>query len=375
MTNQLTHLPALICSNCRYDANSPTAQHCEVCGNPLNAEMPSDVRVRKTMSPLPWIGLSLLALLGVGIYAGWRMGMNAPHSDVNLGKSSDIRLYQSIQDVQNVPSGLFNYAGAVTFANLTAHGMHKAIAKSHPQFQLRYTESLHSKPGSGTASTLLIEGQTSFAQTARPLNDTEYSKAKTHGFKLEQVPIFIDGIAFYTHPGFKLPGLSLDKVQDIFMGKITNWKQVGGPNLVIKPFSQDPKASSVISLLLDEAKGQQIGSNVKIINDITDAIRKVAATPGGISYSSPSLIAHQKSVCALGLAKAGSTQYIPVFTNGQRINVEAIRKGTYPLTRRLFIVFRRDGTLDEKAGVAYTNLLLSQEGQRMIENAGFIPIR
>jgi phosphate transport system substrate-binding protein len=376
MANHLTHLPALTCPNCRYDANPPTAKHCEVCGHALNSGRTLPIRPRKTARVPPWITLGLLALLGLGSYIACKAWRIDPKPIMGMSTSSGIRPYNLIRDVENVPSGLFNYAGGVTFANLTAHGMHDVIAKAHPQFRLRYTESLHSKPGSGTASTLLINGQTSFAQTARPLNDQEYSKAQARGFSLEQVPVSLDGIAFYTHPDFKIPGLSLDQVQNIFMGKLTNWKQVGGPNLPIRPFSQDPQASSVISLLLDEAKGQRLGPNVRIIYSITDAIRKVANTPGGISYSSPSLILNQKTVCPLKLAKTGSKQYIPAFlANGKQVNIEALRVGTYPLTRRLFIVFRRDGTLDEQAGVAYTNLLLSNEGQRIIETAGFVPIR
>jgi phosphate transport system substrate-binding protein len=41
----------------------------------------------------------------------------------------------------------------------------------------------------------------------------------------------------------------------------------------------------------------------------------------------------------------------------------------------MFVVFRRNQTIDELAGVAYTNLLLSKEGQAMIQKAGFVPIR
>jgi phosphate transport system substrate-binding protein len=65
----------------------------------------------------------------------------------------------------------------------------------------------------------------------------------------------------------------------------------------------------------------------------------------------------------------------PFTDDGKLVNAAALRDGTYPLTRRLFVVIRRDRTLDETAGVAYSNLLLSKEGQQFIEKAGFVPIR
>jgi phosphate transport system substrate-binding protein len=365
----------LVCPNCRYDANSPSAELCEVCGHPLRAEKITSALPGTTpIIAIGSIGLALLLAVAGGTYFLGRNFGKAPKLAESISKSSSIRLYDSMQNVQDVPNGLFDYAGAVTFANLTAHGMHDAIAQKHPNFHLRYIEHINRKPGSGTAISLLINGQTSFAQSARPLKDAEYKVAKERGFLLEQVPVFIDGIAFYTHPGIKIPGLSINQVKNIFTGKITNWKQVGGPDRYIVPFSQDPKASSVIGLLLDESQGQHLSPNVEIISTITEAIRKVASTPGGISYSSPSLAINQKTVHPLGLAKKASMPYVS-FMKDHQINVAAFKNDTYPLTRRLFVVFRRDGTLDEKAGVAYANLLLSNEGQRMIEKAGFAAIR
>jgi len=52
-----------------------------------------------------------------------------------------------------------------------------------------------------------------------------------------------------------------------------------------------------------------------------------------------------------------------------------IQNGDYPLTRNIFVDIRRDGTFNEQAGVAYANLLLSWEGQRLVEQAGLIPFR
>ncbi|MGL5881120.1 MAG: phosphate ABC transporter substrate-binding protein, partial [Xenococcaceae cyanobacterium] len=56
-------------------------------------------------------------------------------------------------------------------------------------------------------------------------------------------------------------------------------------------------------------------------------------------------------------------------------NTTAFANGTYPLTRRLYIIVKRDGSVDERAGIAYTNLVFSEEGQQLVEQAGFAPLR
>lgn len=382
--------PTQVCPKCYYDGNPDTATHCDICKQPLKPENVLSSNSNTILWLVPLIAL-LLLLAGVG-YFFWRKDAVSPKTvgnpsspiakspqapplaSANNSHSSDIKLYNSMREVQNVPRGLFNYGGAHTFAALSSHGMNSAIALAHPEFRLRYTEPLNNKPGSGTGIAMLLDGKLSFSQSGRPLEDAEYSKARTYGFNLQQVPIAIDGITFYTHSDIPVDGLSVDQVQAIFMGKVTNWKQVGGPDLPVRPFSVDPKITSSIQILFEGVQGASLGRNVQLVRDYTEAIRNVASTPGGISYGSAPLAKGQQTILPLSLAKANSNQYVKPFTENNQVNAEAFRDGTYPLTRRLFVVIRRDRTPDEQAGVAYVNLLLSKEGQQLIEKAGFVSI-
>jgi phosphate transport system substrate-binding protein len=278
-----------------------------------------------------------------------------------------------MKDVPNVPKGLFNYHIAINFSTIIAHGMHDAMQKAHPEFQLRYTEPTQGKPGSATAIRMLIDGEVSLAQSARPLEDTEFSRAKSRNINIDQIPIAIDAVAFYTHPGITIPGLSLDQVKDIYLGKIKNWKEVGGPNLPIVLFSLDPKVTGAPKQALGDAV-EKMSSSVRLVRDHTDSVRQVGATSGAIGLGAGLNIIGQKSVRVLSLAKANSNQYVSLTSETGALNRKAIREGTYPLTRRAFIIIRRNGGPDEQAGVAYANLFLSGEGQRIIENAGFVPL-
>jgi phosphate transport system substrate-binding protein len=367
-----------VCPRCSYDANLATVTHCIICGYPLKPthvlpEEPTTQRISKF--PLRWLGVILLfgGLLGGGGYLLWKNLFILPTPTNQLVRSPAIQLHPSFRDVQNIPRGLFNYGGAVTFAAMNST-INEAINRTHPEFRLRYTEPLNMGPGSSAGIAMLLDGQLSFAQSARPLEDAEYSKAKDRNLTLEQVPIAIDGIVFYVHPNVPISGLSIDQLQAIYLGKIRNWQQLGGPNLAIVPYSLDPKLVSMINFLLGSQQGWELGNNVKIVRDITTAIRQVAATPGGIGYSSASLVKGQRTVRLLGLSKTNARQYTPPFLGVDQVNIAAFQNGTYPLTRRLFVIIRRDGTPDEWAGITYANLLLSKEGQQMIEKSGFVPL-
>ncbi len=399
--------PAPRCPKCDYEGNSTTAARCALCKHPLGKKFtPADTsvspdrrafigkgalaskslpttskikprRTKKRLSPLSWLILVLPTLL-IGI--GYLMGSNSPQTADNVPAPSSVRqskvqLYSSMKEVQNVPAGLFPYAGAVTFAALHSQTMGNAISQAYPDFRLSYKEPTQGKPGSTAGINMLLNAEVSFAQSARPLEDEEYRRAKAQNFVLEQIPIAIDGVAFYVHPGIPVSGLSTEQLQSIFLGKTTNWKQVGGPNVPIVPFSLDPKLVSMINLVLGSSKDKGLGRNVQIVRDVTTAVRKVASTPGAIGYASASEVAKQGTVRPLNLAKTGSKQYVKPILGRNLVNVEALQDGSYPLTRRLFVVIRRDGTLDDLAGIAYANLLLSSEGQQRIGNSGFVPIR
>ncbi|WP_017316771.1 substrate-binding domain-containing protein [Mastigocladopsis repens] len=390
------HQTVIVCNHCGYDINPATARRCVKCGKPLNVSQIRNSNKLANPEPktltdwllTPWI-IRLLSGL-VFLVISWLIyclfvtvsSVNKSEdigvynsSDSSQNTSSDIKLYDSIKEVPDVPEGTFNYGGGTSFAALSAAGLNDAIAAAQPNFRLRYIEPKDGKPGGKKGVAMLLDGQLSFTLYASSLKDADYNKAQQRGFALKQVPVALDGLVFFTHPDVSIPGLSVDQLQDIYRGKLTNWKQVGGPNLQIIPFSRDPKASGILNELLGQEDGQ-ISSRVNFIRDYTEGIRKVASTPGGISFGGTGLIVGQGTIRPVAIAKANSQQYMqPLIDNGKQINAAAMRDGTYPLTRRMFIGFRQDGTIDQLAGDAFVNMLLSKEGQQIVEKAGLVPMR
>lgn len=392
MTDNTLEYNYVTCPKCGHDRNASTLKKCEICGQKLG-------KGGFSVPPIAWIGLVILAMLGAGYFLvknllGGSSATNqtAPASSpaaiapsgapapgkFDLISSANPELYQTIAQIPNVPQGTFNYGGSTTFAPLRSSSIVSSINQAHPGFGLRYTEPVGGNPGSGSGIEMLLDGQLSFSQSSRPVNDVEFAQADQRGFKLEQVPVAIDGIAFYVNPGLSIPGLTLAQVQDIFTGKIKNWQEVGGPNLKITPLSRNAKAGGTVEFFIDGVLEKQgLGASVKEVRDTTESLREVAKTPGGIGYATASEVIGQSSIRPLPLGKDTAQGFVSPFAGNSltALNKSAFADDSYPLTRRLFVVIKRDGRLDEQAGVAYTNLLLSNEGQGLVEQAGFVPIR
>jgi phosphate transport system substrate-binding protein len=389
------------CPQCGYERNPMNASKCEICG----------YRLKKGLPLVPILAtVAGIAVLGGGGYwvltqFAWQdkspvvspaspppaqsptaltspavsPSPSAPTQATSVApatSASGITTVSTLAQVPNVPSGTFNYGNSTTFAPLRSERINNLIYQAHPNFRLRYVEPPGGKPGSGAGIEMLINGQLAIGQSSRPLKDSEFQRAQTRGFRLEQVAIANDAIAIYVHPGVQIPGLTVAQVRDIFTGKVTNWQQVGGPNLPIVPFSRNLQAGGTVDFFKEDVLlGQNLGPNVREIRDTTHSLRQVGATPGGIGYANIPLVVRQEMVRIVPLAKEAGSPYVSPDIGGKEVNSAVITDGSYPITRRLFIIIRRDGTLDEQAGVAYANMFLSDEGQKLIKEAGFGPIR
>lgn len=330
------------------------------------------------------IGIAASALaLAVGIYGLHQASVSNSNYRNPMSWAKGSVVYKTLADVPNVPQGSFKYGGSTSFAPLRSQNIIKAIAKAHPQFKLFYTDPIPHKHGSGIGIEMLLAGKLSFAQSSRPLKESEILQAQKLGFTLKQIPIAIDGIAFYVNSQIPVSGLSLNQIRDIFTGKITNWKQLGGSNLPITPFTRNPQFSGTADFFKQKVlTGEELAPNVRQVETTTDSIRLVAKTPGGIGYATASEVIGQKSVNPMFLATINplplsvvdNQDFVPPFNinNKNIVNMSAFANGSYPLTRPLFIIIKQNSKIDEQAGIAYINLLSSKQGQQMIEQAGFV---
>ncbi|BAU10357.1 periplasmic phosphate-binding protein of phosphate ABC transporter [Leptolyngbya sp. NIES-3755] len=282
--------------------------------------------------------------------------------------------------VPNVPSGIFNYGGSTSWAPLRL-SVDSALQAARPEFRLRYIDPAGSAPSSTSGIRMLIDGQIQFAQSSRPVTPQEQQEAQQKGFNLREIPIAIDGLAIAVNPSLNLPGLTLEQLRGIYSGQLTNWEQVGGPNLPITAFSRDAKSGGTVELFIEQVLNKQpFGSSVQIVSTTTEALRKLGSTPGGIYFASAPEVVPQCTVKAIPIAR--TNQFVapyqePIATCPTRnqLNTRAFQDGTYPLTRNLSVIVKQNNGTEQKAGEAYANLMLSAPAQEAIAKSGFVRIR
>jgi len=285
--------------------------------------------------------------------------------------------FRTIKEVSNVPQMTVQYGGSTSFAPLRSLEIVSEIEKNHPKFSLKYREPIPPvTPGSGEGIKMLIAGEISVAQSSRPLKDEEFAQAKERGFTLKPIPVALDGIAIYVHPDLSISSLTVENLKDIFTSKITNWEELGGEDIPIVPVSRNPEDGGTPEYFREKVLAkEEFGTSVQpYARDTTIAIQRVARTPGGIGYATASEVCNQETIKSLPIAAL--QEQTPVSPcDDKEPDLDVFLGEEYPITRRLFVVIRQDGTLDEEAGIAYANILLSDEGQKLVQQAGMVPLR
>ncbi|MGF1542596.1 MAG: PstS family phosphate ABC transporter substrate-binding protein [Pleurocapsa sp.] len=294
---------------------------------------------------------------------------------------------QNIPDfarVPNVTTGVFNYGGSTAWASLRL-AVDSVIQSERPEIQLRYVQSPNEPPGSSAGIRMLLQNQIDFVQSSSPLSKKEYELAKRKGLKFKQIPVAVDSIAVAVHPKLDIPGLTLEQLQAIYAGKISNWQEIGGSNLPITVYSRPARTGDMVDIFKQKVlQNQQFGSNVEFIPTTTQALRQLANNPGGIYYDSTAAIVAQCTVKLLPLGMSQDNLVAPYQKplvpatdcprQRNRANFEALRTAEYPLTHYLYVVFLQNEGDESAIGQVYANFLLTPQGQKLISKTGFIPL-
>ncbi len=329
--------------------------------------------------------LALVITLGLGGGIFWWLTKG---SGIKVGSFINNESQQNgstFTSVPNVPSGLFSYGGSTTWAPIRKVA-DPVIQNDLPRFQLRYTDPTSGAPGSGSGIKMLLNGQLAFSQSSRSVEPGEYQQAKQEGFALKEIPVAIDGIAIAVNPNLNISGLTIPQIKDIYTSKITNWQQIGGPNLPIIPYSRRQEEGGTVEFFVENILGKEkFGATVKFIPTTTQSLREVGNNRGGIYYASATEVVGQCAVKPLPIGRKSDQlvppykpPFVPLRECPQRrneLNADAFKSGEYPITRQLFVIVKQNSQSDQQAGEAYANLLLTGQGQELISKAGFVRIR
>ncbi|MFK8183037.1 MAG: PstS family phosphate ABC transporter substrate-binding protein [Phormidesmis sp.] len=298
-------------------------------------------------------------------------------ASASSGSSSSSNAGSEFSSV-SAPSGEFAYGGSTTWAPLRGE-VDPLIEQAQPGFDLVYKNA----SGSSEGIQLLIDGKLAFAQSSRPVKPAEKQRAQRNGVTLQEIPVALEAVAIATHPDLPIPGLTIEQLRDIYIGRVNNWNQVGGPNLPIVPTSRGD--SGTVQFFEEVVlNGQAFTPNTQKLPNTTAALRFVSETPGAIYFASAPEVVGQCTVAPLPIGNS-IRELVPPYQNpyvapsdcpGKRnqLNLAAFQSQAYPLIRPLYVVIRKDGQPGAQAGAAYANLLQTGEGAELLKGVGFVPL-
>lgn len=215
--------------------------------------------------------------------------------------------------------------------------------------------------GSGVGISALAEGATDIAMASRFMRTREFETAIARGVLPVAHEIAIDGLSLVVHPDNPITELTIEQIKAIYTGEITNWNELGGPNMRIVAFSRDT-ASGTFGFFCDEVLDGALMKPGVLFKVSNAAIAgAVAMTRGGIGYVGIGFIG--AGVSALAVAHEGDPFVYPT--------LERIADGTYILSRPLFLFTNGwpEGDL-----LAFIRFVQSPAGQELVLEEGFGPI-
>ena len=213
--------------------------------------------------------------------------------------------------------------------------------------------------GSGAGIKALIDGVVEMAQASRSIRDKEIAHAKEKGINVVEHTIARDALAVIIHPSNPVTNLTRAQIKDIYMGKITNWRDVGGKNQKIVATSRDVASGTFKAfneMILDEGRAKQ-SPDVLLQASSAAVVGAVTHTKGAIGYVGMGYLRPEiKGITVDGVAPTK----------------ENLLAGKYPLGRPLFIY-----TAGQPTGLAkrFMDFVMSPDGQRIVEDTGFVPVK
>ena len=217
----------------------------------------------------------------------------------------------------------------------------------------------------------LIDKKADIILSARKMSPDEKSYADAKGVSLIETPIALDAFIFIINPANSITTLTIEQIQDIYTGKITNWNEVGGNDTPINPYIRNPNSGShelMESLVMQDINimefpwSDEIASKGQIIYSMVPVFERVEGDKDSICYSlfyfKEHILKHQR------------TKSLAI--KGVYPDKESISSNTYPLVAEVYAVIRSDLAQSSTAYKLY-DLLQTETGKEIISESGYLP--
>ena len=194
----------------------------------------------------------------------------------------------------------------------------------------------------------------------------ELASAKVSGVELKVVPIVSEGFVFLTSSENPIKGLSLQQIRDIYSGKITNWKDVGGTDKKIIAYQRPENSGSQTGMLdlvigPDEIMKPPMEKVIAEMGQLVDAVSVYTNDADAIGYSYYYYVTDMWENDKVKL----------LAVDGVYPDKKTISDGSYPIRTAYYAVMRADEPKDSNAA-KLLNWILSEQGQQIAEEAGYV---
>ena len=217
--------------------------------------------------------------------------------------------------------------------------------------------------GSGTGISALINGTTDVCEASRSMKDAEKKQvADKAGGPPVEIVVAKDGLSVYLNEGNPISELTMAQLKDIYTGKVTDWKDVGGTPGKIIPYSRENSSGTYVFFKEHVLSNADYTPRAQAMPGTAAVVNAVARDKSSIGYGGA---AYAKGIKVVKIKKeATSAGVVPTDAT--------IKDGTYPLSRPLFFYLRPKASAEINA---FTDWVLSAEGQAIVVKVGYFPIK
>ena len=216
--------------------------------------------------------------------------------------------------------------------------------------------------GTGVGISALMDGTTDIAMASRPIKFSEKMKVKSAGKEVEEVIVAYDALAVVVHPSNPVTNLTREQLEGIFTGRITNWKEVGGADMKIVPYSRETSSGTYEFFKESVLRNRNYMNGIMSMPATGAIIQSISQTKGGIGYVGLAYL--NDNVKAVHVSyDGGKTFTAPSVANA--------KDGSYPIVRPLYYYYM---THSEKTVKPFVDYILSPAGQQIVREIGFIPV-
>ena len=199
------------------------------------------------------------------------------------------------------------------------------------------TKVLVSGLGSSAGIEAASNGTADIATSSRELTEEEASH------ELVATVIAHDGIAVIVNPDNPVSGLTTQQLRDIYAGKITNWSEVGGPDLAIQVVNRDEASGTreaFRTIVMGDASFDRSAAVLPGTGQVRDVVSR---TPGAIGYISIGFVESDYATT--------SVRSLPI--DGVEATEENVESGAYPISRDLYFFTNGDPQGEDYGYISY----------------------